>query len=158
MIAALVLLQAATLTCPATTGLSIGVYGFAPEQIAAAAQVVDPQSGDAQVRVDFAPDGAEKFHRAINSRIGEPVPICLDGTLLASPLVAEEINGDSTVISGAFTVEEARAIAASLRGGKGDAKEDKDISDPRLPRAVPPPSPRPRIGVTFGNGSTPPRE
>ena len=55
------------------------------------------------------------MRQATAEHIGRPVAILIDGTVVMAPIVRSPI-GDSAVISGQFTREEAERIAAGIDG------------------------------------------
>ncbi len=74
-------------------------------------------SNEPLVSVKFTPEGAELFAKITRESVGEQLGIFLDGELLSSPVINEAITGGTAVISGAFTPDEARALAQNLNFG-----------------------------------------
>lgn len=70
-----------------------------------------------QVAIDFTGDGAKKFAEITKRNINKPVAIFLDNELISAPNVAQEIIGGSAVITGQFTLEEAKNLAIELNAG-----------------------------------------
>ena len=81
----------------------------------ARAWVVDDGSPRFGVGVQLQPGGAARMRQATADHIGRPVAILIDGTVVMAPIVRSPI-GDSAVISGRFTREEAERIAAGIDG------------------------------------------
>lgn len=82
------------------------------------AQVVtDPTTFQPQIEVDFSGEGAKLLAQITERNIGKPLAIFLDGELISAPAVREKITGGRAVISGQFTVEEARNLSALLNAG-----------------------------------------
>lgn len=79
--------------------------------------VFDPTSNRPEVQLIFNNDGAKLFADITKNHIGEQVGIFLDGVPISSPTVNEEITGGSAVISGSFTIEEARTLVGRLNAG-----------------------------------------
>ena len=71
-------------------------------------------SGAAQIDIEFSDVGKELFAAVIKENINKRVAIVLDGHLYSAPVVHEEITGGKAQISGSFTDEEARALAAKI--------------------------------------------
>lgn len=83
------------------------------------AQVVYGQGGNGgpQVEVNFSSDGAKKFAEITKRNIGKPLAIFLDEQVVSAPTVNQEIIGGVAVITGQFTVEEAKSLAVQLNAG-----------------------------------------
>jgi preprotein translocase subunit SecD len=77
----------------------------------------DSSTGKPYVALSFTPEGAEKFAEITERNVGGPLAIYLDEVLLTAPTVQEKIIGGSAVISGDFTLEEARRVTAQLNAG-----------------------------------------
>jgi protein-export membrane protein SecD len=77
----------------------------------------DPQTNAPQVGIEFNDEGKE-FFRAITERnIGKPVAIYLDGEAISIPTVNETIHDGSAVITGQFTIQEAKLLVRRLNAG-----------------------------------------
>jgi len=74
------------------------------------------QSGP-QVSLEFTADGAKKFADLTKRNIGKPLPIFLDDQPIQAPVVQTEILGGSAVITGNYTVEEAKSLSIQLNAG-----------------------------------------
>jgi preprotein translocase subunit SecD len=82
------------------------------------AQVVfSTTDGAPQVSIQFTPEGAKKFAEVTKKLVGQPLPIFLDGFLISSPVVNQEISGGDAVISGQFDQETAKSLAVQLNAG-----------------------------------------
>jgi preprotein translocase subunit SecD len=78
----------------------------------------DPNSpGNWQVAIEFTPLGTRVFGEITEQNVGRHLAIILDGTLYSAPRINERIPGGRAVITGQFTVEEARDLAIVLRAG-----------------------------------------
>jgi preprotein translocase subunit SecD len=78
----------------------------------------DPNSpGNWQVSIEFTPNGARIFGELTENNVGRHLAIVLDGTLYSAPRINERIPGGRAVITGQFTVDEARDLAIVLRAG-----------------------------------------
>ena len=69
------------------------------------------------VVINFNSEGSELFAQITRENIGEIVAIFLDGDIISSPVVRQEITGGTAQISGGFTPEEARDLARNLNFG-----------------------------------------
>lgn len=70
-----------------------------------------------QVAIEFTPAGAEKFTEITQKNIGKPLAIFLDNIPISAPTVQQEIIGGNAVITGQFSVEEAKNLAIQLNAG-----------------------------------------
>jgi preprotein translocase subunit SecD len=70
-----------------------------------------------QVAIEFTPNGARIFGEITEQNVGKHLAIVLDGTIYSAPRINERIPGGRGVITGQFTVEEARDLAIVLRAG-----------------------------------------
>ena len=83
---------------------------------------VDLQQGQGlsnQVVVDlqFDSEGTKLFSQITSANLQKPVAIFLDGQLLSAPIVQNAITNGTAVISGNFTVQQAKDLANSLNSG-----------------------------------------
>jgi preprotein translocase subunit SecD len=69
------------------------------------------------VSLELKGQGVEKFAKATRENVGKSIAIMLDDEVISAPMVNEEINGGSAVITGNFTVEEATQLAELINGG-----------------------------------------
>ncbi len=69
------------------------------------------------VSVQFDSDGAKIFEELTTKNVGKPLGIYLDGLPISAPVVREPIAGGSAVISGKFTLAEAKKLAERLNAG-----------------------------------------
>jgi preprotein translocase subunit SecD len=78
----------------------------------------DPNSpGNWQVAIEFTATGARVFGEVTEQNVGRRLAIILDGVVSSAPRINERIPGGRAVITGQFTVEEARDLAIVLRAG-----------------------------------------
>jgi preprotein translocase subunit SecD len=78
----------------------------------------DPNStGNWQVAIEFTATGARIFGEVTEQNVGRHLAIILDGNLYSAPRINERIPGGRAVITGQFTVDEARDLAIVLRAG-----------------------------------------
>ena len=69
------------------------------------------------VTLKFNTRGARLFERITGENVKKRMAIVLDGVASSAPTIQEKIMGGSASISGRFSVEEARDLAAVLRAG-----------------------------------------
>ncbi|MCW9054531.1 MAG: protein translocase subunit SecD [Candidatus Pacebacteria bacterium] len=74
-------------------------------------------SNEPVVVVTFNDEGKDLFASITREHVGEIVGIFLDGQLMSSPVVREEIPDGTAVISGNFTPDEARELVKNLNYG-----------------------------------------
>src|SRR5437879_9339330 len=78
----------------------------------------DPNSpGNWQVAIEFNPVGTRIFGEITEQNVGKHLAIILDGNVYSAPRINERIPGGLAVITGQFSVEEARDLAIVLRAG-----------------------------------------
>jgi preprotein translocase subunit SecD len=78
----------------------------------------DPNApGNWQVAIEFNPVGARIFAEITEQNVGRHLAIILDGNVYSAPRINERIPGGRAVITGQFTIEEARDLAIVLRAG-----------------------------------------
>lgn len=70
-----------------------------------------------QVSIQFTDEGAKKFADLTRRNVGKEIPIFLDEELLSAPVVQQEILGGQAVITGQFTVDQAKALSTQLNAG-----------------------------------------
>lgn len=73
--------------------------------------------GRPAVDVAFTDAGARKFAELTTLWQGYQIPHLLDGELLVAPVVQEPITQGQGIITGSFTLEEARHLAIQLKSG-----------------------------------------
>jgi preprotein translocase subunit SecD len=78
----------------------------------------DPNApGNWQVAIEFDAIGTRVFGEVTEQNVGRHLAIILDGNVYSAPRINERIPGGRAVITGQFTVEEARDLAIVLRAG-----------------------------------------
>ncbi len=72
-----------------------------------------------EVSIEFTADGAKKFGEITKKNVGKPLGMFLDGVPISwpPPIVQQEIIGGNAVITGSFTIEEAKNLAIQLNAG-----------------------------------------
>ncbi len=77
----------------------------------------DQQSGIPHVGVTFNDEGKRLFEELTASHVGKQIAIFLDGEVISAPTVNEKITGGEAVITGSFSIDEARLLAQRLNAG-----------------------------------------
>jgi protein-export membrane protein SecD len=79
--------------------------------------VFDQTTNRPKVELTFNDDGSKLFAAITKANIGKQVAIFLDGLPISAPTVNEEITGGKAVISGNFSIDEARTLVGRLNAG-----------------------------------------
>ncbi|MFC1721306.1 protein translocase subunit SecD [Patescibacteria group bacterium] len=84
-----------------------------------AATVVFPQQGvgTPQVQLEFDDEGKRLFAEITERNVGKRVAILIDGVIISAPVVQERISEGNAVITGDFTLDEAKELARNLNAG-----------------------------------------
>ena len=77
----------------------------------------DPTSGQPYVAISFNGEGDKLFGEITERLVSMPLGIFLDGEMISAPTVQEAIYGGQAVITGQFTVDEAKLLAQRLNAG-----------------------------------------
>jgi protein-export membrane protein SecD len=77
----------------------------------------DPQTGAPIVTLGFDNEGAKLFAELTRKNVGKQIAIYLDGSPISIPTVQQEIPSGQAVISGSFTIDEAKLLAQRLQAG-----------------------------------------
>lgn len=77
----------------------------------------DQNTGKPQVGLEFSSEGAKIFEEITKRSIGKQVAIFLDNQLISAPRVNEVISGGEAIITGDFSVEEAKNLSIQLNAG-----------------------------------------
>lgn len=77
----------------------------------------DPNSGVPQVSLEFNDEGSRLFADITKNNVGKLVAIFLDGSPISIPRVDEPILSGQAVISGNFSLKEAKTLAQRLNAG-----------------------------------------
>lgn len=86
-------------------------------QLKNAVEAKNPQSGQAEVNLEFEPDGARTFAEVTAANVGKRIAIVLDGNVLQAPVIKEPIPNGKAQISPYESLEAAHNIAILLRSG-----------------------------------------
>lgn len=77
----------------------------------------DQQTNLPIVSLQFNDEGKKLFAEITEKNIGKPLAIFLDGQMISQPVVREAIRDGQAVISGDFTMDEAKQLAMRLNAG-----------------------------------------
>jgi preprotein translocase subunit SecD len=91
--------------------------GLTGGHIKKASVTFDNQTGKPQVALNFTKEGADLFAQITGRNVGKPVGIFLDDLPISIPTVQQAITDGNAVITGNFTVEEAKKLAISINSG-----------------------------------------
>ncbi|MFA6423774.1 MAG: protein translocase subunit SecD [Candidatus Magasanikbacteria bacterium] len=91
--------------------------GLSGKQLKRAEVTQDSQTGQTQVNLNFDENGTKLFAEITARNVGKPVAIYLDGQPISIPKVNEAITSGSAVISGGFTLLEAKQLSQRLNSG-----------------------------------------
>ncbi len=70
------------------------------------------------VQLELTTEGQQAFYAATAANVGQPIYIVMDNTVISAPVVNEAINDTTCIISGDFTQEEAKNLAANIKSGQ----------------------------------------
>jgi len=74
-------------------------------------------SNEPIVLLEFSREGANLFAEITRDNVGRTLAIFLDGEVVSTPVIREEISGGSATISGNFLADEARLLVRNLNFG-----------------------------------------
>ena len=77
----------------------------------------NPNDNSPEVRLSFNSEGKDLFADITKRNVGKPVAIFLDGVPISIPTVNEAITSGDAVITGRFTIKEAKLLAQRLNAG-----------------------------------------
>ncbi|MCH7759394.1 protein translocase subunit SecD [Patescibacteria group bacterium] len=91
--------------------------GLTGKQLKSALVTFDPQTNEPEVSLEFNDEGAKLFGEITARNVNKPVAIFLDNYPLSIPMVREAITSGRAVISGGFSLQEAKELAQRLAAG-----------------------------------------
>lgn len=100
-----------------TTSPTLKETGLSGKHIKKASVTFDQQNGQPQVALVFSSEGSKLFADITKRNVGKQVAIVIDNMLLSAPVVQQEILDGNAVITGSFTVDEAKRLAISINSG-----------------------------------------
>ncbi len=77
----------------------------------------DKNTGEPQVAIQFDSEGTKLFADITRNNLQKPVAIELDNEIISAPTVQSAIENGQAVITGKFTIEEAKQLAIELNAG-----------------------------------------
>lgn len=77
----------------------------------------DEQTGQPQIGLEFDSEGTKLFAEITERNVGKPLAIFLDNYMISAPRVQEPIREGKAVITGQFTLKEAKDLAMRLNAG-----------------------------------------
>ncbi len=104
----------ATASSPLTLTKPVGITG---QDLQRAAVTFSSQTGSPEVALTFTAEGTKKFAEVTRRLVGKPLAIFLDQFPVSAPQVNTEITDGNALISGQFTLEEAKQLAIQLNAG-----------------------------------------
>lgn len=94
--------------------------GLTGKQLSSAAVTFEPTTNAPQISLQFNDEGKSLFAEITGRNVGNPVAIFLDGEVLSAPTVQERITAGEAVITGQFSLPDAREIVSLLNAGALD--------------------------------------
>ncbi|MBI5728322.1 MAG: protein translocase subunit SecD [Candidatus Magasanikbacteria bacterium] len=91
--------------------------GLSGKQLARAEVVTDQRTSAVQVSLRFNDEGKKLFREITERNVGKPVAIFLYGQPISIPTVQQVIPDGQAVISGQFTLEDAKILTQRLNAG-----------------------------------------
>ena len=76
-------------------------------------------TGAPEINVEFSQDGKELFATITKENINKRLAIVLDGHLYSAPVIRSEISGGKAQITGSFTEQQAKELAAKINEAVG---------------------------------------
>jgi preprotein translocase subunit SecD len=77
----------------------------------------NPNDASPEVSLEFNDEGSKMFEDITARNIGRPVAIFLDGYPISIPTVNSKITGGAAIISGQFSIDEAKLLVTRLNSG-----------------------------------------
>ena len=91
--------------------------GLTGQQLARAQVVFEPNTNLPQISLEFNDEGKDLFASITRRSVSKPVAIFLDNSAISVPTVQEPILDGQAVISGKFSIKEAKLLAQRLNAG-----------------------------------------
>lgn len=101
----------------ASPSAGFAVTDLAGADLESAGVSFDPNTNQPVVTLKFTPEGQKKFAQITSEVQGQILAIFLDEAPLSFPVVKEPITQGEAIISGDFTLDEAKRLAAQLNAG-----------------------------------------
>ena len=87
------------------------------KQLKHAAVAFDPNTNQPQISLEFNDEGTALFKAITERNVGKIVAIYLDGSPISLPTVQQAITSGQAVITGEFTLKDAKQLAQRLNSG-----------------------------------------
>jgi len=87
--------------------------------VSSATVTKDGLSGAPTISVEFSEEGRELFAAITKENLNKRLAIVLDGQVYSAPVIRSEISGGQAQITGSFTEEEAKVLAAKINEAVG---------------------------------------
>lgn len=91
--------------------------GLTGQQLKRASVIFDQQTSLPQVSIEFNDEGADLFAQLTEESVGKTIAIYLDGEVISAPVVNTPITNGQAVISGSFSLDEAKELSRRLNAG-----------------------------------------
>lgn len=91
--------------------------GLTGKQLARATVDFNNPTGVPQVALEFNNEGKKLFAEITRRSVGKPIAVFLDGQPISIPTVQQAIEGGNAVITGDFSLKEAKLLAQRLNTG-----------------------------------------
>lgn len=98
-------------------GVNWEYTGLTGKQLKTAFVSFNQQTNEPEVSLEFNDEGGKLFAEITERNIGQPVAIFLDDAPLSIPMVQEKIPSGQAVITGDFTLTEAKELSQRLSAG-----------------------------------------
>lgn len=91
--------------------------GLTGKDLKKAAVEFEQQGGNPYISLEFNSDGTKKFAEITRRNLQKPVAIVLDNEVISAPTVQSEITEGQAIITGEFSIEEAKNLSKLLNAG-----------------------------------------
>lgn len=91
--------------------------GLTGKDVRKASVVFSQQTGKPEVQLEFTKEGKNKFKEITTRSVGKQIGIFIDEFPISAPVVQQAITEGTAVITGDFTVEEAKQLATAINSG-----------------------------------------
>ena len=91
--------------------------GLGGKQLDRSDVIFNPNTGEPEVQLQFDSEGKDLFGEITSRNVGKKVAIYLDNIPISIPVVNEPITDGKAVISGNFSLEEAKTLVQRLNAG-----------------------------------------
>ncbi len=99
------------------TGSLFEATGLSGKNLKRATVEFEQVIGTPEISLEFDREGSDLFAKITKENIGKRIAIYLDGVPISAPIVQSEITNGRAVISGGFTLDEAKQLVRNLNAG-----------------------------------------